>query len=94
MIKFAQATYFKGKSAVGMSMVDTMLVFRWAGPPLGGQMPSATALIGALLRDSTLGEAQILVKRKGPSIAITPKSNIAEIQFRLRQRAHQQNQVV
>jgi hypothetical protein len=49
------AAYFKGETAVGMAMVETMSVVNQAGPPLGGQMPWATASARALLRASTEG---------------------------------------
>lgn len=47
--------YFNGDTAVGMAMVDTMFVVKWAGPPLGGQMPWATASARALERASSEG---------------------------------------
>ena len=40
---------------VGSAMVDTMAVVRWAGPPLGGQMPWVTASARALERASSVG---------------------------------------
>lgn len=47
--------YFKGDTAVGMAMVDVIAVVNHAGPPLGGQMPCATASARALPRASTEG---------------------------------------
>ena len=44
--------HFSGDTAVGSAMVDTMSVLRCAGPPLGGQMPWATAWLRAWLRAS------------------------------------------
>ena len=38
-----------------VAMVETMSVVRCAGPPLGGQMPWATASARALLRASSVG---------------------------------------
>jgi len=47
--------HFSGETAVGRAMVDVIWVLRWAGPPLGGQMPWATASARARLRASIVG---------------------------------------
>lgn len=53
---------------MGMATVEVMSGSSQSGPPLGGQLPSATLSPRALLRASRLVYGQICVRRGEPSM--------------------------